>query len=123
MMKKKELDIFDILEPATIHIKEYSNQTAPFTSDTWVDSGDYTIHEIARVLPNQLSFIYALLYEFPHLLPSEKCSPGRIQELIFLDVMERLRNKTKRDYILERKIKQLWTENGGIVPAKLKRGR
>lgn len=122
-MKKKVLDILDILEPATIHIKEYSNQTVPLSKYLWIDSGDYTIQEIARLLPHQLSFIYALLHEFPHLLPSDKNSPGRIQELIFLDVMERLRNKSKRDYILERKIKQLWTENGGIVPARLKRGR
>jgi len=73
------------------------------------------------VLPNQLSFIYALLHEFPHLLPSEKCSPGRIQELIFLDVMERLTNKTERDYNLERKIKLLWIKNNGQIPEKFRK--
>jgi len=119
-MKKKELDILDILEPATIQVKEYTNQTIPFNTDDWIYSADCTIQEIARMLPHQLSFIYALLHEHPNILPSTMYSPGRIQELVFLDIMERLINKTKRDYNLERKIKLLWLKNNGQIPDKFK---
>ena len=122
-MKDKELDIFDILEPATIRIREYENQTIPFFTNAWIESADQTIFEIARLLPNQLSFIYTLLHEFPYLLPGEKSFPGRVQTLLYQDIMQRLENKTKRDFNLERKIKQIWVENGGHVPTKSRRDK
>ena len=115
VMKKKELDIFDILEPATIIIKEYTDMTTPFNDDNWVDNSDATIAEIAKTLPNQLTFIYSVLHEYQNLFPEEKGRPGRIQKFIYLDIMERLKNRTCRDYKLERKIQQLWKDAGGYI--------
>ena len=116
MKKQKELDLFDILEPATITIKNYEENISPFKDDRWIDSSDFTIQEVARVLPKQLSFIYCLLHEHSNLLPSERNVPGRIQELVFLDIMNNLKSRTKRDLGLERKITRLWVDNGGRIP-------
>ncbi len=112
-MKKKPLDIFDILEPATISIRNYERNTVPFKDDRWIDSSDLTIREVAKLLPLQISFIYCLLHEHPNLLPSERNAPGRIQELVYLDIMNNLKSREKRDLGLERKIMRMWVENGG----------
>lgn len=117
-MKKNEPDIFDLLEPTRIIIKEYENKTIPFQGDEWIDSSDLTIQEIAKLLPHQLSFIYGLLHEYPELLPSERHIPGRIQELIFKDIMQNLQSRSERNHTLERRIIHLWVEHGGIKPAK-----
>lgn len=112
-MEKKYRDLFDILEPTQIVIKEYVDKTIPFLDSGWIDNSDLTIQEIARLLPHQLSFVYAVLNEYPDLLPIENHFPGRIQQLIYQDIMGRLKNKTVRDYNLERKISKLWADNGG----------
>jgi hypothetical protein len=122
-MGKKDLDIIDLLEPVQINVKNYENKTNPFQGTEWIDSSDLTIQEIAKLLPYQLSFIYSLLHEYPELLPSERHMPGRIQELVFQDIMKNLVSKTKRNYSLERKVTQLWIENGGIKPKQKIRGK
>ncbi|NLD91338.1 MAG: hypothetical protein GX639_01585 [Fibrobacter sp.] len=121
-MKEKELDIFDILE-SNIRFREYEVKTIPFASDAWFDSADQSILEIARILPNQLTFIYTMLHEFPNQLPIDKSFPGRIQTLIYEDVMQRLKNRTERDFDLERKINQIWVASGGYVPTKSRRDK
>jgi hypothetical protein len=121
-MKKNVVDMLDILDPARIVIKEYANETTPFKNDSWIDNSDLTIQEVARLLPHQLSFVYAMLHEFPYLLPSLKQNPGRVQELIFQDIMQRLKNKSVRDCNLERKITQIWIENGGQKPIRSRGG-
>ncbi len=113
-MRKKVLDIWDMLEPPTIRVEEYKNETMPFKDDKWIDCSDLTIQEVARLLPYQLSFIFEMLHEFPNLLPVNKHSPGRIQELVYTDIMNNLRSRLKRDLSLERKITQLWVKNGGV---------
>lgn len=113
-MSKKDRDLFDILEPPKIVIKEYVDQRIPFIDSGWIDNSDLTIQEIARVLPYQLSFVYAMIHKFPELLPSEMHCPGRIQRLIYQDIMARLKNKMTRDYNLEREITKIWIENGGL---------
>lgn len=120
-MKKKELDIFDILEPATITVRSYQESTIPFEDEQWFDSGDITIREIAKLLPFQLPFIYCLLNEHPNLLPLERITPGRIEELILLDIMENLKCRSQRDYELESKILQLWKSCGGYINSQLRK--
>lgn len=120
-MPKKVLTLWDLLEPPTITIAEYEDRTIPFTGDSWIESSDQTILEIAKLLPYQLSFIYSILHEYPELLPVEKQVPGWIQELLYHDIMKRLESNTDRDRRLERKITELWIKNGGIKPVKKRR--
>lgn len=121
-MSNADVDFEELLGPAKITIKDYQDRRQPLMDNQWVENSDLAILELAKFLPTQLSFLYSMIHEHPSLLPKTYGIPGKIQELVYLDIMEKLKNKTPRDPDLEKKITQLWIENGGQKPTEVKRG-
>lgn len=112
-MNRKEIDFDDILGPPTIRINEYVDKKVPFNESSWVNNSDLTILELAKILPQQLPFLYTLIHEHPDLLPGSNNIPGKIQELVCVDILEKLKSRSPRDHKLERKIRNLWIKCGG----------
>jgi hypothetical protein len=118
MSKQKDVDIFDILEPAEITIKYKDGNEMPFEDANWLQSSDQAILEFTKLFPNQLPFLCSLLNEYPELIPNNKAIPGLMEELVLREIISDLKSKRKTKMVS--KVVQLWKNIGGIPVNDLK---